>query len=168
MFTTSRSDHSTQYILDQKICSSNSAYLLLIFPVCKYLQETLATEIYLMFERSCVYKSFELMIYLCCSLGRKIWKRTCFWGNDEFHAFLQFLDLHKNSLKRKICPGCCVTPEISAWTISAICAESIRKALCSLSAAVPGDYLQWLKFCDAELHGWLAFLLRGNLEEIQR
>ena len=55
-------------------------FILLIFHVSKYLQETLARKICLMFERSCVYKSFELMIYLCCSLRRKIWKRTCFWG----------------------------------------------------------------------------------------
>ena len=66
-------------------------FILLIFHVSKYLQETLARKICLMFERSCVYKSFELMIYLCCSLWRKIWKRTCFWGKWWIPCFFTII-----------------------------------------------------------------------------
>ena len=108
--------------------------------------------------------------YTCVAhSGVKYENELAFGGNDEFHAFLQFLDLHEKLTEKEDMSWllCNIIPEIFSpdnfshlrWINKE---ASLSLALCS------GDYLQWLKFCDAELHGWLAFLLGGNLEEIQR
>ena len=128
-------------------------------------------ERYVWCLREVVYINLLNWWYTCVAhSGVKYENELAFGGNDEFHAFLQFLYLHKMLTEEEDMSWLllCNTRDFQPgqFQISAICAESIRKplslALCS------GDYLQWLKFCDAELHGWLAFLLGGNLEEIQR